>query len=35
MAGKKVPMPERMNPQLVSMVARPPAAGWRWEVKFK
>lgn len=35
MAGKKAPMPERMNPQLVRMVTKPPAGAWHFELKFK
>ncbi|PYD14489.1 hypothetical protein DND47_16560 [Pseudomonas syringae pv. syringae] len=33
MAGKKVPMPEGISPQLVSMVTKPPAGIWHWETK--
>ncbi|MBA1203646.1 hypothetical protein G7009_18145 [Pseudomonas capeferrum] len=34
MAGKKAPMPERMNPQLVRMVTKPPAGAWHFELKL-
>jgi bifunctional non-homologous end joining protein LigD len=34
MASKKAAIPERINPQLVSLVGRPPAGEWCYETKF-
>uniref|UniRef100_UPI00403F4A52 ATP-dependent DNA ligase n=1 Tax=Pseudomonas sp. TE3-3-F2023 TaxID=3119004 RepID=UPI00403F4A52 len=29
-----VPCPERIAPQLVTLVGRPPAGAWRYEIKY-
>lgn len=29
-----VPCPERIEPQLVTLVSRPPARAWRYEIKY-
>ncbi|SPO61538.1 non-homologous end-joining DNA ligase [Pseudomonas inefficax] len=34
MQPPRVPCPERIAPQLVTLVSRPPAGAWRYEIKY-